>query len=144
MNELPRPAAVTHTCPAQEHDWCHLCEDLSEPRLFCAIHMDVLLDSRSHPLAGDSVTVTWLLTWLVPPAMVWAIEMSQGLIPDAGDGLCLLLLSPWRLREPQVIPAGFVCTEGVGRAREVSLLEKVVQLWGCLREICLTHQDNQD
>lgn len=64
--------------------------------------------------------------------------------PDAGDGLCLLLLSHWGLREPQVIPAGFVCTEGVGRAREVSLLEKVVQLWGCLREICLTHQDNQD
>lgn len=28
----------------------------------------------------------------------WAIEMSQDLIPDAGDGLCLLLLSDWRIK----------------------------------------------
>lgn len=58
MNELPRLTAVTRTCPGQELDLCHLCEDLSEPGLFRAIHMDVLLDSRSHELAGDSVPVT--------------------------------------------------------------------------------------
>lgn len=58
MNELPHLTAVTHTCPGQELDLYHPCEDLSELGLLRAIHMDALLDSRSHDLAGDSVTVT--------------------------------------------------------------------------------------
>lgn len=97
-------------------------------------------------LAADMTCATSHATELLRCHTTWSPVLVEGCASCSchGEDEAVPGNSCWLFLPAPPGAAARMDWDGLGRARELSLLEEVVQLWGCLGEICLTRRGKRD